>query len=172
MTAVLSHRRGGFYFWRMAKTYDDRAIGKAAADKLSAALRSKTSSFAEHVKGKKEGEASLKDAIAVARLKQYGLIKNNTKSHYLRAISIVMEKHGFVRHYGVHKNRAAGIRKRTKPNTKEYGFKSHMMNQPAQPFIDQVISNSGAVNYLAEKIAENRGEEIANEIVISLKKFG
>lgn len=171
MTAVLSYRKGGFYFWGMAKTYDDRAIGKAAADKLSVALRSKTSSFADHVKGKKEGEASLKDAVAVARLKKYGLIKNNTRSYYLRAISLKMAKHGFIRHYGVNKTRAAGMRTRTQPKTTKYGFKSHFMKQPQKPFIDSVIQNSGVVNFVAEKIAENRGEELAENITVNLKRF-
>jgi len=154
----------------MNKTFDDRLIGKQAAAKLNTTLRAKTSGFADHVT-RPVNQPSLKDSKAVARLKNYGLVKNGTKSYYLRAISIVMPKHGFIRHYGVHINRAAGERTREKPRSFKYHYRSHSMKQEAKPFLDSAIQSSGVVDFVAEKIAEARGEEIAQNISVSIRNF-
>lgn len=152
------------------RTFDDRQIGKQAAAKLNTVLRSKTSGFADHV-NRPEGKKSLKDAKAVARLKKYGLISNGTRSHYLRAISIVMPKHGFIRHYGVNRIRAAGERNREKPRSFKYHYRSHQMKQTEKPFLDSVIRSSGVVEFVAEKIAEARGEEVAQHVAVSIRNF-
>lgn len=154
----------------MAENFDDRQIGKTAARKLSSSLRAKTSSFADHY-NRPADQKSLKDAVAKPRLKQYGLVANGNKNYYLRAISIVMPQHGFIRHYGVNINRSAGSRKREKPKSTTYHFASHYMRQNPKPFLDQIIQSSGAVDYVAEKIAESRGEEIAQNLAISVSNF-
>ena len=154
----------------MAKQYDDREIAKNAERRLTSALRSKTSSFKDHV-NKPANEASLKDAFAKARLKQYGLVSNGSKSYYLRAISIVMAKHGYIYNYGVNAQRSAGSRTRHKPRSKTYHFKQHLMRQTAKPFLNQAINQSGVVTYVAQEIAKNRAGEVAEKIVVNLRHF-
>lgn len=149
---------------------DDREIAKKAAKMLSAALRSKTGSFAEHV-NRPADKASLKDSEAVSRLKKYGLVKNGNKQFYLRAVSIKMPKHGFIRHYGVNHRRAAGQRTRKDPKITTYSFKDHMMNQTAKPFLTQAIDTSGVLPYVTNAIAENRANEVAQNIVVTLRQF-
>ena len=158
------------FLFRDMKKIDDRDIAKRAEQMLGSALRSKTSSFADHVK-RPADKASLKDAEAKSRLKQYGLLRAGTKQYYLRAISIRMAKHGFIRHYGVDGQRSAGSRTRKKPRSVTYHFKNHVMKQSAKPFLDQVIQSSGVVPYVVENITKNRAEEVAQNIAITLTRF-
>ena len=149
---------------------DERIIGTAAAAKLTSALRQKASSFADHV-SRDPDKKSLKDAEAIARTKKYGLVKNKTQTYFLRAIVIKMEKHGFVRHYGVNSQRQAGSRTRRIPRTTTYHYRQHRMNQKAKPFLDSAIEGSGVVQYVAQKVAESRANIITEEISISLRNF-
>lgn len=149
-------------------TFNDKQIGTQAAGRLSAALRGKTRSFTTHYNG---GTEKLISSKAVARFKSYGLTRNGTKSTYLRAISIRMPKHGYIRHYGVDINRNSGSRTRTRPKNKTYHFKNHMMKQRPRPFLDEVIQRSRVVEFVSEKIAEQRGAEIAQNLAISISNF-
>lgn len=152
------------------RTFDDRLIGKQAASKLSASLSAKTSGFAEHF-NRPANQKSLKETVAVPRFKKYGLLKNNTASHYLRAISIVMPKHGFIRHFGVDINRASGQRTRQNPRSFQYHYRSHPMKQAARPFLEEAIQSSGVIAFVTQKITESRGEEIAQNIAVSIRNF-
>lgn len=151
----------------MARTFNDKQIGIQASGRLTAALRGKTRGFANHYNGTSR-DKSLKDASAVPRFKNYGLVRNGNRSTYLRAISIKMSKHGYIRHYGVDISRSAGSRTR---NGTTYHFRNHMMKQPAKPFLDEVLRRSGVLNFVSEKIAEARGEEIAQNMAVSISNF-
>ena len=169
LPGVLSLVHPVFLFWCMRKI-DDREIAKTAERMLTSALHSKTSSFADHV-NRPADKPSLKDASAISRMKRYGLVSNGTKSFYLRAISIRMAKHGFIRHYGTNIQRRASSRTRLKPKSTTYHFKSHMMKQTAKPFLDQVVDSSGVVTYVVENIARNRADEVAQNIAVTLTRF-
>ena len=144
--------------------------GKQAEQMLTSALRSKTAGFKDHV-NRKPADVSLKDARGKTRFKKFGLVKENNKQVFVRAISIVMGKHGFIRHYGVKTTRSAGSRTRKNPRNTTYHFKSHLMKQPAKPFIDSAIKSSGVVQFAARKAAESRAQIITGEIVFSLRDF-
>ena len=152
------------------KKIDEREIAKKAEEMLTSSLKSKTQGFANHIK-KKENESSIKDAFAVARLKKYGIKKNSTQKYFMKTLSIKMVRHGFIQHYGINSQRAAGIRTRTTPKKTTYGFKQHMMRMKAKPFLDASIKNSKVVDFLAEKIAESRADIITDEIQIRLRDF-
>lgn len=152
------------------KKIDEREIAKKAEEMLTSSLKSKTQGFANHIK-KKENESSIKDAFAVARVKKYGLIKNSTQKYFMKTLSIKMVRHGFIQHYGINSQRAAGIRTRTTPKKTTYGFKQHMMRMKAKPFLDAAIKNSKVVDFLGEKIAESRADIITDEIQIRLRDF-
>ncbi|MFL9834979.1 hypothetical protein [Chryseobacterium terrae] len=151
----------------MAQNFNDKQIGIQASGRLTAALRGKTRGFANHYNGVSR-EKSLREATAVPRYKNYGLVRNGNRNTYLRAISLKMSKHGYIRHYGVDVSRSAGSRER---NGTVYHFRNHMMKQTAKPFIDEVIRRSGVVNFVSEKIAESRGEEIAQNLAVSISNF-
>ena len=149
-------------------TFNDKQIGTQAAGRLSAALRGKTRSFTTHYNG---GAEKLVSSKAVARFKTYGLTRNGTKSTYLRAISIRMPNHGYILHYGADINRNAGSRTRNRPKNKTYHFKNHMMKQRPRPFLDEVIQRSRVVEFVSEKIAENRSSELAETLAVSIRSF-
>lgn len=147
---------------------DEREIGKKAEQMLQDALRQKVSGFKQHATGRVEEVLKrLEDATAKARLKKYGLVREGTAQYYMRSLSIKMEKHGFVQHYGVDTIRADGHRKRNKPKTTEYGYKTHYMKMKAQPFIDSAISQSGVVPFVLREVNKHRGEEL----MLLIKKF-
>lgn len=150
---------------------NEKEIGNIAASRLTTSLRGHTSSFADHV-NRNSNKESLKNASAIARYKNYGLVKNGNKQIFLRAISIRMERHGFIRNYGVNTTRAAGKRTRRSPYSTSYFYKSHLMKQIAKPFIDSAIENSAVVDFVSLKVAESRGLVIGNEIAVILKDFG
>ncbi len=143
-------------------------VAKKAEQMLETSLRQKTSTFSDHIK-RKEGDTSMKDATAKARVKQYKSSKSG-KIYYMRSISIRMARHGFINHFGVNTLRAGGIRKRETPKSTTYSFKSHMMNQKPRPFINEAVRQSGVVDYVAEKIGESRAELLTNEITIGLRR--
>lgn len=155
---------------KMGIKINEAEFGKQAEQMLTSSLRKKTAGFKDHV-NRKPGDISLKDAHAKTVYKKYGLVKNNDEQVFIRAISIVMSKHGFIRHYGVNITRAAGTRTRTNPRNITYHFKSHLMKQNAKPFLDAAIKSSGIVSFIAKKVAESRAEIITGEIVIGLREF-
>ena len=147
---------------------DERQIAKKSEEMLTASLKAKTSSFSDHINRTND---SIKDAHAVAIVKKYGLIKNSTPKYFMKTLSIKMVRHGFIQHYGINSQRAAGIRTRTTPKKTTYGFKQHMMRMKAKPFLDAAIKNSKVVDFLREKIAESRADIITDEIQIRLRDF-
>ena len=139
----------------------EKEIGKKAATLLKSSLQEKVSSrFSGHLSGGKE---SLQNATAVARMR-YSKRADGGKKAYLKGIAIKMARHGFIQHYGIEKERvrAGGIRTREKPKQTTYFFRAHLYSKgmKEKPFIDDAIEASGAVDYLAEELPKERGEEL------------
>ena len=134
-----------------------------AEQMLESALRSKTSSFADHV-NRKDGDVSLKNATANAKVKQYGSVRNGTKRRFMRSLAIKMARHGFVQHFGVDTTRNGGTRTRTRPQNITYGFRSHVMKMKAQPFINDAVEKSGVINFVMENVTKLRSEELLFEV--------
>lgn len=126
---------------------------------LTGALRSGTTGFADHA-NRAAGKQSLKDAFAVAKVKKYGTKKNGNLNHYMRTLSIKMERHGFVQHFGVATLRGAGTRTRKQPRELTYSFRTHQFDLPAQPFINKAVDSSGVVPFVMSNVARIRSEEI------------
>ncbi len=146
---------------------DERKIGKQAAEMLTRSLQHSVSGFKAHVtKSDEEEKKHLSDAHGAYKTKRYGDRKSGTQ-HWLRTISIKMEKHGFVQHYGVDSLREGGYRTRKKPKETTYGFKAHAMNLPAKPFIHKAIENSGIVSFVMEEVMKSRSQKI----MLNMKQF-
>ena len=142
---------------------NEREVAKKAEQMLEAALRSKTSTFKEHLQ-RNEGDLSLKKATAKARLKKYGSRKNGNITHYMRSLAVVMPRHGFIQHFGVDATREGGSRQRSKPNNIRYDFKSHTMKMKPQPFINSAIESSGVVDFVMQNVTKIRSEELLFEV--------
>jgi len=142
---------------------NESEVADKAEQMLESALRSKTSSFADHV-NRKEDEASLKDATSVAKLKKYGTLRSGNQKFFMRSLGIKMAKHGFIQNFGVDGVRDAGTRTRHSPQETTYNFKSHVMKMPAQPFIDDAIEASGVKEFVMNEIVRIRSEAIMVDI--------
>jgi len=170
VTAVLSHREGGFYFWGMEKIdpHAEKHIAKKAEEMLRVAMRNKISSlgFKEHVSGPKI-KLSDADAVAKTNLGKIGGENQNLK-YYMNGLSLVMGQHGFVQHYGVNSTRE-NLKGRTRqtPKTTTYNFKNHVFNLPAKDYIDKAIQQSGVIPFVMENVTKVRSEEI----FVHLKNF-
>ena len=137
-------------------------VAKKAEQMLETSLRQKTSTFSDHIK-RKEGDTSMKDATAKARVKQYKSSKSG-KIYYMRSISIRMARHGFIQHFGIDTTRKGGTRTRTKPENKTYSFKKHLMKMGAKPFINDAIDKSGMIQFVMENVTKIRSENLLFEV--------
>lgn len=145
----------------------EKQIGKQAAQMLENSLRGNMSMFSAHIAG--GDKKSIREARVIATTKRYGE-KGMPKTHYLRKISIKMEQHGFVQHYGVDTLRASGERTRTKPRLFTYRYKVHKMRMTAKPFIDKAVEQSGVVPFVLENITKIRNEQVFVSIKNWLEK--
>ena len=139
----------------MKKT--ERQVARKAKRMLEDALRNNMSQFSEHMQGSKT--KSIREAQASYSGKSYGE-KGMPKAYYLRKISIRMERHGFVQHYGIDTLRAGGERKREKPKPFTYKYETHKMRMQAKPFIDKAIEQSGVIDYVLNSVARIRNEQV------------
>lgn len=140
---------------------NEREVAKKAEQMLTASLRAKTSGFANHVRG--ANDKSIKDAVAVARVKRYGRGRGNIKQ-YMTTLSIRMVKHGFIQHYGVDGSRTGGSRTRSHPKNTTYNFSAHYFNMKPTPFINAAIRQSHVINFVMDNILQLRGQELIFEI--------
>lgn len=134
----------------------EREIGRVGAQMLTSALR-------RAARG-----AGLSRLSSEARGKErmrFSQRMDGGKQAYLRGIAIVMQRYGFVQHYGIEAGRVrrGGERVRRRPRETAYRFKAHLYKRGMKgtKFLENVVAQSGAVAYLSEAIAQERGEEIA-----------
>ncbi|GIZ15556.1 hypothetical protein [Capnocytophaga catalasegens] len=145
----------------------EQQIGRKAAQMLESSLRGKMSQFSAHIsRGDKE---SIREVKGTYQTRLYGG-KNFPKIRYLRKISIKMEQHGFVQHYGVDTLRAGSERTRTKPRSFTYRYKVHKMRMTAKPFIDKAVEQSGVVPFVLENITKIRNEQVFAHLKSWLEK--
>ena len=138
----------------MEKT--ERQVARKAKQMLENSLRGNMSQFSAHVQGNTQ---SMRDFKVATKGKTYGE-KGMPKTYYLRKISIRMERHGFVQHYGIDTLRAGGERKREKPKPFTYKYETHKMRMQAKPFIDKAIEQSGVIDYVLNSVARIRNEQV------------
>lgn len=138
-------------------------VAKKAEQILESALKSKVSSFGEHL-NRKDGEASIQNIKVKSVVKKYGTKKAGNQQAYLRRIAIRMGRHGFIQHFGVDTIRNGGTRTRQKPKETQYNFKSHFFKMEAKPFINQAIEESGVIDFVMEEITKIRSEEVIFEV--------
>ncbi len=144
---------------------NEREVARKAEQMLETALRNKTGGFKSHITG--NGKSALKDAEVKAKVKKYGLVKNGTARYYMRKLSIKMERHGFIQHYGVNTLREGTKRTRQKPRITTYNFETHHMNLKPTPFIDSAIESSGVVPFVLREVTRLR----AVEVMVGIKQF-
>lgn len=148
---------------------EEKEIGKKAAVMLQSSLRGETGKFGKHVRGDKN---ALQNAQAKPRYRTSKRM-DGTKQQYLKGIAIVMGRHGFVLHYGIEKGRLRKAHERTrhKPRETKYRVNAHgyRKGQPKHPFIQKVVDNSRAMEYLAKELAQARGEEIVTYLARGLE---
>ncbi|MBQ0152536.1 MAG: hypothetical protein KBS61_06550 [Chryseobacterium sp.] len=142
---------------------NEREVADKAEQMLEASLRSKTSSFADHV-NRREGDKSLKDAVSVAKVKNYGSVRDGNQKFFMRSLSIKMAKHGFIQNFGVDSVRDAGSRTRHRPQETTYNFRSHVMKMQAHPFIDEAVEASGVKEFVMSEIIRLRSEAIIVDV--------
>lgn len=80
---------------------------------------------------------------------------------HLIGVAVHLGKHGFVHNFGTNQRKSTKVKSKL---GKTFTRKQSRFNLPARKFINQAVSRSGAVPYLASKISENRGEEIVSRI--------
>lgn len=150
---------------------DELVIAKKAEQMLTSALQGTArKTFKEHFH-RKEGNDSLRNAYAEAEVKEYGNKKKGTKKAFIRRLSIKMEKHGFIQHYGVDTVRAEGKRTRNKPKSTVYGFNAHYYNLKPKEFISEAIEQSKVIDFVASNVAELRAKNFGEELVFNITRF-
>ncbi|MFK8302688.1 hypothetical protein ACI75Y_07225 [Capnocytophaga stomatis] len=149
----------------MEKT--ERQVARKAKQMLEDKLRGNMSQFSEHMQGSKT--KSIREVKINTKGKTYGE-NGMPKTYYLRKISIRMERHGFVQHYGVNTLRAGGERKREKPKSFTYKYETHKMRMQEKPFIDKAIEQSGVIDYVMKSVAEIRNEQVFAHLKSWLEK--
>ena len=134
----------------------EREIGRVGAQMLTSALR--RAARGAGLEGL-SSEARAKERMRFSQRMEGG------KQAYLRGIAIVMQRYGFVQHYGIEAGRVrrGGERVRRRPRETAYRFNAHLYKRGMKgtKFLENVVEQSGAVAYLSEAIAQERGEEIA-----------
>ena len=134
----------------------EREIGRVGAQMLTSALR-------RAARG--AGLARLSSEARGKECMRFSQRVEGGKQAYLRGIAIVMQRYGFVQHYGIEagRGRRGGERVRRRPRETTYRFNAHLYKRGIQGrnFLKDVVAQSGAVAYLSEAIAQERGEEIA-----------
>ena len=138
----------------------EEQVARRAEAMLEAALREKTSSFAEHL-NRKSNEKSLKDAIAISKIQRYN---GSTGSRFfMRSLSIKMAQHGFIQNAGVDTTRSGGSRMK-KNGEDSYSFKSHIMKMERKPFINEAVDSSGVKEFVMTEITRLRSEVVMVDI--------
>ena len=134
----------------------EREIGRVGAQMLTSALR-------RAARG--AGLARLSSEARGKERMRFSQRMEGGKQAYLRGIAIVMQRYGFVQHYGIEAGRVrrGGERVRRRPRETTYRFNAHLYKRGMKgtKFLENVVAQSGAVAYLSEAIAQERGEEIA-----------
>lgn len=124
------------------------------------------SQFSKHIA---RGKKSIREVIVKAFTQKYEK-EGMPDKEYLRKITIKMERHGFVQHYGVDILRAGGERTRNKPRTFTYRYEVHKMRMQEKPFIDKAVEQSGMIDYVLDSVIKIRNEQVFVQLKSWLEK--
>ncbi|MGV4460735.1 hypothetical protein ACQ1Q5_04260 [Ornithobacterium rhinotracheale] len=138
----------------------EREVGKRASTLLQNKLRESVKSF-KHRGQSKDGR--LKDLEVKPRLKR--LKDEKGTIYFLNALTIKMEKHGFVQHHGANTLRHTHSVERKVPRFVHYIREAHRYDLPRHEFIDSAIKNSGVVPYLAQELSQIRGYQVLEKLM-------
>ena len=144
------------------KIENEKRISIKATKMLQDALKNRINSLDLYFG--KTGKPSMRDAFVVSNF------DTNSDSKYFNRLSIKMEKHGFVHHYGI---MTGSNREYKKGNIsalgKKFSVKEHFYKNPtkAQGFITDAIEGSNAVKFICEELAKER----AKEVFLNMKSF-
>ncbi|MCK0203312.1 hypothetical protein MWN41_09845 [Ornithobacterium rhinotracheale] len=138
----------------------EKKIAQKASKDLQYRLRQGVKSFKSHSDGNRK---RLKDLEVKPRLKR--LKDEKGTIYFLNALTIKMEKHGFIQHHGANTIRHAHGVERKIPRFVRYIREAHTYNLPRHEFIDSAIKNSGVVPYLAKELSEIRGYQVLNNLM-------
>ncbi len=151
--------------------YDtEKKVAEKAERLLENSLRNKIHGVGFNL-GLDDNKASLADARAVSNMTRANESGQDWKimaNQEFRKLSIEMEKHGFIQHYGANTTRE-NIKGRIRkiPQTTTYNFKNHFYNLPAKDFIGKAINDSGVIPFVLENVTRIR----AQQIFLNLKNF-
>lgn len=147
---------------------NERAIGNAAASRLTAALKGniRSAGFKAHANNGKEDLMTYTNAIAVVHDSVNTL---GETVPFLNKIVFRMPHHGFIQHYGSSTIRKPSSRKRKRPEITEYNYAAHYYNLPARNFLDTAIRNSGIIPFVLNEITELRATDILVGLIRSME---
>ena len=148
-------------------SYDnEKQVAEIAAQILTVAMRSKIGSlgFKHHISS--GAKKSISEALGDYKGKDF-TTEDGRAIYYLNKITLQMERHGFIHHYGDQGTRKGGERNRKKPRSTTYTFRTHEWNLPSRDYIDDAIKQSGVIPFVMENVTKLRGEEI----MVYLKNF-
>lgn len=141
----------------------ERRIAITCEQRLTSALQGKISSlgFKDHIA--RNGKKKMSEAYAESNFSR-AVKRGWSEQTGFQMLSIMMERHGFVQHYGVDRIRKAD----TKGKMKRGGFHLHIQKKP---FIVDAIKNSGVIEYAAQELGGAKADYILKNIKYMLDKF-
>lgn len=151
-------------------SYDnEKQVAEKAAQMLSVAMRSRIGSlgFRQHVSS--GAKKSISEALGDYKGKDF-TTEDGRAIYYLNKITLQMERHGFIHHYGDQGTRKGGERNRKKPRSTTYTFRTHEWNLPSRDYIDDAIKQSGVIDFVLENVTKIRGQEIFLNLKYFLEK--
>ncbi|MGV4536901.1 hypothetical protein [Ornithobacterium rhinotracheale] len=138
----------------------EKKIAQKASKDLQYRLRQGVKSFKSPANSNRK---RLKDLEVKPKLRR--LQDEKGTIYFLNALTIKMEKHGFVQHHGANTLRHTHSVERKVPRFVHYIREAHRYDLPRHEFIDSAIKNSGVVPYLAKELSEIRGYQVLNNLV-------
>ncbi|MRJ09770.1 hypothetical protein EDL98_01510 [Ornithobacterium rhinotracheale] len=138
----------------------EKKIAQKASKDLQYRLRQGVKSFKSTANSNRK---RLKDLEVKPKLRR--LQDEKGTIYFLNALTIKMEKHGFVQHHGANTLRHTHSVERKVPRFVHYIREAHRYDLPRHEFIDSAIKNSGVVPYLAQELSQIRGYRVLNNLV-------
>ena len=149
---------------RKERIMREQRIARQCEDMLTSALRSNISSlgFKEHISVKNQKKIS--DAFAESNFSRASK-RGWGEQVGVQTLNIVMEKHGFIQHYGVDRIRKSDSTGKYK---KRGSFHLHIEKRP---FISEAIKKSKVIEYAAQELGGAKAEYIMKSLAYILNKF-
>lgn len=139
----------------------EKEVAAKAEKMLESALRNKIHTLRIHL-NMDDRFPSIADATA-----ESNFTRNKGKKRFdgvteFSRLSITMQKHGYIQHYGIERGTARKGGERKAESGKTYSFKSHVYKKgmEEQDYIADAVASSGVVNFVLSEIAGIRGKHI------------